>query len=176
MKLVIFEDNQFGQFLPLAWVRGVFELKTGAITLAEKIERACGQAADAVLVRDYLAATIRGRLNSVAVNDLTGCRGEEVLLVNSRVSGSQFKVPDSPAAAWQGGQLAVWRTTADLSGISDYEGLVAAAGKVKRTDFTGDWFDYIWDVMLANPEEIAADFTAAGRSDVSRHPQRAGNY
>ncbi|UCD29803.1 MAG: hypothetical protein JSV03_04795 [Planctomycetota bacterium] len=166
MKLVIFEDDQFGRFLPLSWIRGVFELKTGAVTLAEKIERACRQSADAVLLRDYLAATICQRLSSIAVNDLSACRGEEVLFVNARVGSSQFKVPKNKVAAWQGEQLAVWRTTEDVSGITDYPGLTAAAAKAKRTDFAGTWFDYIWDVMLNSPEEISADFEAAGKSGI----------
>ena len=29
--------------------------------------------------------------------------------------------------------------------------------KADRTAFTGPWFDYIWDVMLANPEAVTAD-------------------
>ncbi len=166
MTLVIFEDDQFGRFLPLVWVRGVSELKSGATTLAAKIERACGESAGAVLVRDYLAATMRRRIGSVAVNDLSGCRGQEVLFVNARVCGTGFKPPRQRAAAWQGEQLAVWRTTADVTGIRDYAGLVAAARKANRAEFAGKWFDYIWDVMLASPEEITADFKAASRSGI----------
>jgi len=166
MKLVIFEDDQFGRFLPLAWVRSVFELRTGAAALAEKIERACGRSADAVLVRDYLAPTARRRMPSVAVNDLSKCRAQEVLFVNGRVCGTAFKLPPTPVAAWRGEQLAAWRTTEDVTGITDYAGLVAAAGKADRTDFAGTWFDYIWDVMLANPDQITADFDAAGKTGI----------
>ena len=166
MKLVVFEDDHFGRFLPLTWVRGVFELKTGATSLAEKIERASGQPADAVLVRDYLAATVRRRMGSVAVNDLSGCGREEVLFVNARVSGRQFKVPEARVAVWEGDQLAAWRTKKDVSGIRDYEGLAAAAADSDRVDFDGTWFGYIWDVMLANPAELTADFEASGRSGV----------
>jgi len=165
MKLILFEDDQYERFLPLCWVRAVFELKTGATTLAAKIERAAGRAADAVLVRDYLAAVVRRRTGT-AVNDLAGCRGEEVLFVNARVRGSDFKPPAGRAALWKGDQLAVWRTTADVSGIRDYAGLVAAARAAGRTEYSGGWFDYIWDVMLANPQQIAADFAAAGRRGI----------
>ena len=35
MKLVVFEDDQFERFLPLVWVRSVFELKSGATTLPQ---------------------------------------------------------------------------------------------------------------------------------------------
>ena len=166
MKLVIFEDDQFDHFLPLAWVRSVFELKCGATTLADKIARATGTSPDALLARDYLAPTLGNRWESVAINDLSSCAGEEVLFVNARVHGSQWKPPEQRAALWQNDRLAAWRTTEDVSGVRDYAGLVEAAGKADRADFSGKWFDYIWDVMLANPEEITVDFEAAGKSGI----------
>jgi UDP-N-acetylglucosamine diphosphorylase/glucosamine-1-phosphate N-acetyltransferase len=167
MKLVIFEDDQFDHFLPLTWVRGVFELKCGATTLAEKISRKVGASPDALLVRDYVAPVVSGRWDSVVVNDLSNCAGEEVLFVNARVFGSHWNLPGQRVAQWQGDQLAVWRTTDDVTGVRDYTGLVAAADRAERGEFTGRWFDYIWDVMLANPEEITWDFEVAGKSGVA---------
>ena len=74
MKLVVFEDDQFDRFLPLAWVRAVFELKSGATTLAEKITRAAGTQIDALITRDYLVPTLERRWDSAAVNNLVlGC-------------------------------------------------------------------------------------------------------
>lgn len=166
MKLVIFEDDQFDRFLPLVWVRGVFELKSGATTLAAKIARAAGAPVAALLARDYLAPTLAVRCTGVAVNDLSACRGEEVLFVNARVRGTQWKPPQQKVAQWQGDQLAVWRTTADVTAIRDYAGLVAAARKAERADYGGAWFDYIWHVMLANPDELKADFAAAGKRGI----------
>jgi UDP-N-acetylglucosamine diphosphorylase/glucosamine-1-phosphate N-acetyltransferase len=166
MKLVIFEDDQCERFLPLTWLRGVFELKSGATTLADKIARAAGVSPDAWLVRDYLVPTQRARCGSAAINDLSRWRGEEVLFVNARVCGSQWKPPAEPVAQWRSEQLAVWRTSADVTGIRDYAGLVAAARQVPRGEFSGKWFDYIWDVMLSSPEEIGRDFAAAGRSGI----------
>jgi UDP-N-acetylglucosamine diphosphorylase/glucosamine-1-phosphate N-acetyltransferase len=165
MRLVVFEDDQHSRFLPLVWVRGVFELKCGAVSLREKIERAVGRPSAALLARDYLAP-VMGRRCGLPVNDLSACAGDEVLFVNARVCGSHFTPPAGRVAQWRGGQLAVWRTRDDASGIRDYAALAAAAGRSDRAEFTGKWFDYLWDVMLANPEEIAADFEAAGRSGV----------
>lgn len=166
MKLVVFEDNQFDRFLPLVWVRGVFELKCGALSLQEKIEKAANTRAVALLTRDYLAPCLSRRAGSAAINSLAGCKGDEVLFVNARVCGSHWTPPAKAAAQWKGDQLAVWRTRDDVSGIGDYAGLAAAAGKAPREDFTGKWFDYIWDVMLSSPEEIGADFKASGRSGI----------
>ena len=166
MRLVIFEDDQFDRFLPLAWVRGVFELKTGATTLAAKLERAAGTSAHALLVRGYLVPTVTRRFEAARVNDLTSTRGEEVLFVNGRVCGTDFTPPTERVALWKGPQLAAWRTTDDVSGVTDYAGLVAAAARADRGDLTSEWFDYIWDVMLANPAQITADFNHAGKSGI----------
>jgi UDP-N-acetylglucosamine diphosphorylase/glucosamine-1-phosphate N-acetyltransferase len=166
MKLVVFEDDQSQRFLPLTWLRGVFELKSGATTLAGKIARAAGRPVDALLVRDYLAPTLAQRWSDAAINDLSAFRGEDVLFVNARVRASRWQPPDRPVALWQGEQLAAWRTTAAVTGVRDYATLVAAARQAERADFSGSWFDYIWNVMLANPEEIAADFAAAGQAGV----------
>ncbi|NLX21378.1 MAG: hypothetical protein GXY55_06860 [Phycisphaerae bacterium] len=166
MKLVIFEDNQWDHFAPLTYVRGVFELRTGATTLAAKIERAVGQAADVVCVRDYLAALVTRRCGKAAVNDFSKLKGEEILFVNARVCGVEWAVPKDKVAVWKGEQLAAWRTTGDVSGIKDYAALAAAAQASPKTEFTGKWFDYIWDLMLASPELITADFKASGRRGI----------
>ena len=166
MRLVVFEDDQFERFLPIAWLRGVFELKCGATTLAEKIERAVGRRTDAYLVRDYLAPTVQRRSGSASVNDLSRCGGDEVLFVNARVCGTKFQPPGRLGAAWHGQQLAFWRTKDEVAGTRDYASLVEAAKKAPPIEFVGTWFDYIWDVMLANPEHITADFEAAGRRGI----------
>jgi UDP-N-acetylglucosamine diphosphorylase/glucosamine-1-phosphate N-acetyltransferase len=166
MDLVIFEDDQFDRFVPLAWVRGVFELRCGATTLREKIERAAGAAAKALVMREYLAATAARRAGGAAINDLSKCSAGDTLFVNARVCGTEFKAPATGAAYWKDDVLAVWRTKEKVGAIQDYAGLCAAASKADRATYEGGWFDYIWDVMLANPEQIVVDFEAAGRSGV----------
>jgi len=175
MKLVIFEDDQIDQFLPLAYMRGVFELKTGATSLLAKIERTVKQDADALLVRDYIAAVVGKRFCSAAVNDLSKCKGDEVLFVNGRVCGNEWTPPKDKVALWKGDQLAAWRTTDDVSGIKDYAGLAEAAKKGTKAEFDGTWFGYIWDVMLDNPAQITADFKYAGKSGIEgkMHDQAA---
>jgi UDP-N-acetylglucosamine diphosphorylase/glucosamine-1-phosphate N-acetyltransferase len=166
MKVVVFEDHQYDRFLPLAWLRGVFELKCGAKSLVDKIAGAAGARVEALLVRDYLAETVARRFPSARINDLAACAGEETLLVNARVCGTDWQTPREPGAQWKGDQLAVWRTTDDISAVKDYDGLARAAAAAPRADFDGKWFDYIWDIMLANPDEVAADFKAAGRHGI----------
>ncbi|MBI4579657.1 MAG: hypothetical protein HY718_08150 [Planctomycetes bacterium] len=166
MKLVVFEDDQSSQFLPIAWVRAVFELKCGATTLMAKIERAAGRTADACLARDYLTRVIGRRYGKLRVNNLAATKGDETLFVNARVGAHGLKIPAEAVAGWQGSVLAFWRTRGDVTGIRDYGGLTAAARKADSAGYSGPWFEYIWDLMLASPHEIAHDFEAAGRSGI----------
>ncbi len=166
MRLVIFEDDQVDHFLPLVWVRGVFELRCGATTLAEKIERAAGRRADALIVRDDLADVVRARYPTAVLNDLAACKDGETLFVNGRICASDWIPPNHSVAQWHGEQLAAWRTSHDCAGVHDYAALAAAARNADRADFDGKWFDYIWDLMLESPHEITRDFDAAGRYGV----------
>jgi len=164
-RLVIFEDDQFDHFLPLTWLRAVGELKTGATTLIRKIERAVGRAADGLLVRPELAQVVARRYPSAKINE-PATATEETLFVNARVCGAGWKPPSERIAVWNDTQLACWRTTTNTASIRDYAGLAAAARGADRADFAGKWFDYIWDVMLANPEQLAADFRAEDKCGI----------
>ena len=81
MRLILYEDGTQERLYPLTYTRPVFELRCGRTTLREKIERACGQSADAVFVRDWLKDVTAER-GSAKVNDLSTLKGDDLLLVN----------------------------------------------------------------------------------------------
>lgn len=166
MKLVIFEDEEYGHFVPIAWVRAVFELKCGATSLAAKVEGTVGRFTDALIVRDYLAGVLRRRFEGTPVNDLSAMAGEETLFVNARAAGAGLKLPMTPVACWHGEILAFWRTRSDVTSIKSYAELAQAARQADAVQHDGPWYEYIWDLMLASPHEIEHDFKAAGRSGI----------
>jgi UDP-N-acetylglucosamine diphosphorylase/glucosamine-1-phosphate N-acetyltransferase len=150
----------------LSWVRAVFEVKCGATTLAAKIEGTVGRFADALLVRDYLSPVLRKRFSGTPINNLSLTKGDETLFINARAGASGLRVPVTPVAGWHGETLAFWRTRGDVTNISTYEQLAAAARQADTVQHDGPWYEYIWDLMLASPHEIAADFKAAGHSGI----------
>jgi UDP-N-acetylglucosamine diphosphorylase/glucosamine-1-phosphate N-acetyltransferase len=166
MKLVVFEDDQFDQFLPLSWVRAVFELKCGATTLLAKAERAAGRPADALIARDYLAGVLRGRHSGTSVNNLSVVANDETLFINARAAATGLKIPSTSVAGWRGSVLAFWRTRTDVTAIRHYDDLATAAARADKVEHQGPWHEYIWDLMLASPHEIAHDFEAAGRAGI----------
>jgi len=168
MKLVVFEDERFENFYPLSLSRPVFELRCGIDDLASKISRWVGQEIAAFLVRQYVAATFQVRAGAAAVNDLSAFSGQRVLFVNGRLLvGGSAKVPTESGAYWLADEsLGFLVTDADVSGVTDYQHLVALAQEQPRKQCQAKAFEYTWELMLASPEQIAEDFRALGRSGI----------
>ena len=159
-------------FYPLVLSRPIWELRCGITSLAEKLVAAAGAGEVACFVPPYLAAVYRLQ-TAWPVNDPQCLIGDDLLLLDSRVKASALDVS-------LGDQSRV---------ITDSEGEVLLA-RIKREDLEKlnteslDTFlesacsslpteseelpawNYIWDLILANPEQIAADFAAAARSGV----------
>ncbi|QDU35631.1 UDP-3-O-(3-hydroxymyristoyl)glucosamine N-acyltransferase [Poriferisphaera corsica] len=96
-KLYIFDDGK-GEFGPLADRRAIFEMRTGAITIRERIERTLGTKVSGVWVKDGLYEVMTERVkgddwgDGVVVNELVGGGddGEEVwMAVNGRWNAVQ---------------------------------------------------------------------------------------
>lgn len=81
-SLVVFDDA-YDRLSPLTDLRASFELRTGALTTLERIERDIGRPAEAVVVPRSLVELTRARL-SVMVNKLPD--DDTMLLVNGRWS------------------------------------------------------------------------------------------
>lgn len=171
MNLVIFEDDQTDHFTPLHWLHAVFELRCGATALFEKIERAAGQQASALIVRPELTDIVAERVNP-AINNLSKLAGEDTLFVNGRFRGGEFTKLAPGQACWRQDVLACWRANSPVSNIARYADIAVAANRANRVDFRGEWFDYIWDLVIHNAAELTADFVEAGRSGVygTMHP------
>jgi UDP-N-acetylglucosamine diphosphorylase/glucosamine-1-phosphate N-acetyltransferase len=81
MRYCIFEDAGFGNFLPLAWTRPVFELRSGVGSLREGIERQLPKAKAGLLCRPYLAGCLAEELPDRPVNDVAP---EDTWFINGR--------------------------------------------------------------------------------------------
>jgi UDP-N-acetylglucosamine diphosphorylase/glucosamine-1-phosphate N-acetyltransferase len=81
MRYCIFEDASFGNFLPLAYTRPVFELRSGVGSLREGIERLLPKGNAGLLCRPYLAGCLAEELPGRPVNDLTS---DDTWFINGR--------------------------------------------------------------------------------------------
>ena len=168
MKLCIYEDETFGQFYPLTYLRAVFELRCGATTLAEKIRRAVPDAHVAYFARDVLAPVLRERLDG-PVNDPASLAGDDVLLVNGRwllLNPGELPAEGPEEIIVAGETVAAARvkqSTVDRAAAASPAELLAALKTtlyLRQLDTTV--LACFWELIQHNPAAIRADFKAAG--------------
>ncbi|MFO8013549.1 MAG: putative sugar nucleotidyl transferase [Phycisphaerae bacterium] len=160
------------RFHPVALSRPVWELRTGMTTLGEKLIRRTRPDDVACFVPDYMAEAYRARTDR-PVNDAAALAGDDLLLVDARVRADAFEAPSSGpgrVALDADGHL-LWAriTEADAADLpsGDIDAFLAAAVDRLPTDRpTVATYEYIWDLMLASPEALTADFADAGRCGI----------
>lgn len=159
-------------FHPVALSRPIFDLRVGMSSLADKLVAKTGLADVACFVPEYMAEVYRGQVSS-PVNDLSKLKGDDLLLVNGRVKASAFNVPTkgpSEAALDADGELLYARVARDdvarLDAASIDAFVASAVAKLPRAAGNLETWNYTWDLVLANPDVLRADFLAAGRSGI----------
>lgn len=159
-------------FYPLALCRPIWELRCGMTSLAEKLVAKTGIRDVACFVPEYMAEAYRAK-TSWPVNDLRSLAGEDLLVVSGRVKAAGLDM------AWQGPSQAVFlpdgeclvariaREDAAKLDASSIEAFVASVRKaIPAASLDVPTWNYTWDLILANPRQLAEDFRAAGRSGI----------
>jgi UDP-N-acetylglucosamine diphosphorylase/glucosamine-1-phosphate N-acetyltransferase len=141
-------------------------------TLAEKLLAKLGARDVACFVPEYMAAAY-GQTVEWPVNELSSLSKDDLLLLDGRVKAPTFNAPTtgpSEVCVDGAGNLLYARiTAADAEKLprADIEAFVAAAiERLPKVDRHLATWNYTWDLILANPDEIASDFAAAGRHGV----------
>jgi UDP-N-acetylglucosamine diphosphorylase/glucosamine-1-phosphate N-acetyltransferase len=159
-------------FYPLALCRPIWELRCGMTTLAEKLLEKLKPAEVACFVPDYMAEVYRAASRRV-VNDPASLAGDDLLLLSGRVRADGLDPePGGPSRIVLGddGELLwAWIARADLARLEtgSIDALLESAGRLLPAgeERVPTW-DYTWDLVLANPGQLAADFAAAARSGI----------
>jgi UDP-N-acetylglucosamine diphosphorylase/glucosamine-1-phosphate N-acetyltransferase len=189
--IYVFEDSQVDRLYPLTYTRAAFELRVGALTLLERLERNIGYPLAGVLVRPGLADVVRNRLAAgrpgeggpLAVNPPISMR-QGVVLINARwlllsahaarARGGQ--TPDAPAFAIPAPDTAgisqssvVWMHISaerageiDLSALHTPRGFDGILAKVQRFSAPATLIDRPWDLLEHQRAAILEDFAALG--------------
>ena len=172
MRLILLDRNNEARshFHPLTLGRPIWDLRTGITSLAEKLIARLRPDTVACFVPDYMAEAYRQRVDW-PVNDPATLAGDDLLLLNPRVKAEAVP-PSGPSevALDEDGYVLYARVAASdvpTAPATDVEGFIssvqAALPTVRPT--LARW-DYIWDLMLANPDQLTADFTTAGRNGI----------
>jgi UDP-N-acetylglucosamine diphosphorylase/glucosamine-1-phosphate N-acetyltransferase len=174
MRLILLDRSHQirSRFHPLTLSRPIWELRTGITSLAEKLIRKTGPKSVACFVPDYMAEAYRAR-TSWPVNDPASLKGSNLLIVDPRVKAETFDVPPTgPAeiALDDEDQLLYARIARkDLAALAtdDIGKLITVAkATLPKVKPSLPMWRYVWDLMLANPEQLTADFAVAGRSGI----------
>ena len=174
MKLILLDIDATARrnFDPVGLSRPLFELQCGITNLAEKLIARTQPAEVACFVPDYLAEVYRTEC-AWCVNDLAALAGDDLLLVNARVKADSLTIEaDGPSEIGlaEDGTLLYARVGADDLGKIEGACIASWIDKAREVLPTVQanlpTWNYAWDLMLANPEELTADFAALGRSGI----------
>ncbi|MDP6380147.1 MAG: putative sugar nucleotidyl transferase [Phycisphaerae bacterium] len=169
MKLVIFEDGNYGRLFPISIFRPVFELRCGATSLREKILRRFLRTDAAYFIRDELVAVFSGILGG-PVNDMDALRGDDVLLVNGCwLAGSDDNVPasDGEEVGFSGDVLvyafAKAQTIEECQADSIGALLDALKGRLPNVQTEATVIEWPWDLVRHNTSQLVVDFDVFGK-------------
>ena len=177
MRLVLFDRQSESRinFDPVALCRPIWELRCGMTSLGEKLIAKIGAADVAGFVPEYMADVYREQ-SGWSINSSTSLVGDDLLLVNARVKAESFDVestgPSQVAFDENGECLFARIAKEDLARLitDSIDGLIDSAREaLPRYDGKIATWNYSWDLILSNPEQITKDFAAAGRCGSDGH-------
>jgi UDP-N-acetylglucosamine diphosphorylase/glucosamine-1-phosphate N-acetyltransferase len=174
MRLILVDrsENNRRQFWPLVLSRPIWELRCGMTSLGEKLQAKVGTNDVAYFVPDYMAEVYRERTGR-PVNEMSALAGQDVLIVDPRAKADTFDVPAtgrSEVGLDEQGQVLYARIAkGDAKKVhgSDIDAFLESAKiSLPTVKSTLPTWQYTWDLMLASPHQITADFAAAGRQGI----------
>ena len=141
-------------------------------SLGEKIQARVGTTDVAWFLPEYLAEVYRSKTEH-PVNDVSALKGADLLIVDARVKAATFEVPagtKSEVGIDGQGQVAyayvVGSDAKKLKGPDIETFLASAKANLPTVQRDVPMWEYTWDLILANPEQLTADFATAGRSGI----------
>jgi len=173
MRLILIDrpSPQRGNFYPLALSRPIWELRCGMTSLGDKLVDQIHPTETACFLPPYLAGVCR---QDWQANDRRSLAGTDLVVVDARVKADSLpKLDDGPSRALldAAGELLAARIVREDLARFAADSLDALLDWAKRHVPTApgvelSTWNYLWDLILANPTELAKDFRAAGRSGI----------
>ena len=162
MRLIIFEDEFFDKLYPISYLRPVFELKCGTISLRERIEREFKNPDSFYFMRDYLVPVFSKKFGSNRVNQMSSLQGDDLLIVNGRLLALDIELASGEEGYFEiEGQLAfifVKKENLDSSVSSLGELLKVMKSKLPNKTVSATMIDFPWNLVQNNSRAIKADF------------------
>ena len=176
MRLVLTDRlPKRNNFYPLTLCRPIWELRSGMTTLGEKLVSRSGAGDVACFLPPYLAEVYRTQ-TAWPVNNMASLRGDDLLLVAGHARPAALEGmsagPSRVALDADGEVLAARIVRADLAkmpadAMQSIDALLAAAKRLlPPVGGAAPAWNYVWELVLANAEQLTEDFRTAGRSGI----------
>lgn len=173
----LFEDSFSARLLPLVYFRPVYNLKSGILSLKEKVMRAFPRAAVSLHCRSYLAEYMRVRYPGVLVNELD--RADHLLvngrlLIDSGIAGILRSDSRSDCVYRRGDEIVAVRVRASnlhrATSLLNAPIAPDAFGEFASVEVDARLIRYPWELVQLNGKELEADarLLAAGRKRARR--------
>jgi len=162
--ICIFEDEGFRNLLPLTYLRPVYDLKCGMLTLREKITKQLTSKDVILQVRTSLQKVLTERYPGIPINKYDA---DNILFINGRLLinkkiAKEIKKLDQNSALVKDGFV----VAANLS-VDNLRTLLASKeeflpfhllNSIKKSEVDCQLVNYAWDLVNANGNEIVNDF------------------
>jgi UDP-N-acetylglucosamine diphosphorylase / glucose-1-phosphate thymidylyltransferase / UDP-N-acetylgalactosamine diphosphorylase / glucosamine-1-phosphate N-acetyltransferase / galactosamine-1-phosphate N-acetyltransferase len=188
MRLIIFDgpSDRRAKFQPLSFSRPVWELRCGMKSLGERLVDKFRPAEVACFTAQYLAGAYR-ESSGRRVNDAGTLGGEDLFAVHASVKADSLAVPPQgppEVGVDAGGDVMYIRLPrekrlqarfreADSRGDARFDDdacfsafLAAAKAELPNVPCPASTWNYAWELVMANPAMLSADFRAAGRAGI----------
>ncbi len=174
MRLIIVDraTEERRHFWPLALSRPVWDLRCGFTSLGDKLQKKIATNDVAYFLPPYLAEAYRERTGR-RINDNSALKGEDLLIVDARVRADSLDMATggrSEVRLDEKGEVLYARITkADGQKLQggDIESLLTSAkASLPAVPSQLSIWEYTWDLVLANPDQLKADFAVAGKHGI----------
>ena len=174
MRLILIDrdENRRKNFYPLTLSRPVWDLRCGMHSLGEKLVAKIGLSDGACFVPDYMAE-VYSQNTDWPVNKLSSLTGDDLLILDGRLKADKLDIetkgPSEVGVDSEGAVLYARINQAEtkkLKADSIESFLASAKDQLANKTCSLDTWKYTWDLVLANPGMLAADFASAGRSGI----------
>ena len=168
MHICIYEDSGCNNMLPMAYVRPVYDLFCGMVSIQEKLIRNFPQASLTLHTRSVLEKVVRDRYPDCLVNEFPAGL-EEIVFINGRTllnsetvlhklgKNQSFTINDKVVVArLSGAELATVIETVQNGMTIDLDETA-----IEKQEIDGVLVEYIWDLIQANSDQIRSDFAFA---------------
>ncbi len=170
MRIALFEDNQAPNFLPLTWLRPVFELLCGHFSARERALRFLPITAWGAFCRPELVDCYAEEHPEAQINTPRWLSEGRTLLLNGRwlASPTDLSQCDPDAAGLIDGEVAwitvePWETPLFL--IQDCASAVEQLARSRRrVKAVGKLAQFPWDLIAYNGDQLIVDFQARPKS------------